>query len=343
MTTRYIVKFRTIVNEDFSLDSNVESDGYAEFSEYKNSRITIPNISVRTCENKNDENNVTLFSKHITSNFGDVVFEDEEKKCYIKYFDGYLRKTKYISSIAFDDSSASAYTDFKNNFKNLLETKYETEYYPNGSIMYVGEILYEKGDDSKEIKSRKPHGNGTLYYNNVNNSIKYEGEFEDGKFDGSGVFYSTDGKITLVANNISNGVPTQKGKLNINYSIKKDQIDVNFTDLYDIFGVKKIDRQDFVMSNEFINKITCKFYNNVEDMEEISFKDLNSSQQRLELWNKLKNIEEQLPKIIKDKNVIESENLTKLMITSILMTIFVNFSLQMVNNVYLKFVDLVSF
>ena len=41
MTTRYIVKFRTIVNEDFSLDSNVESDGFAEFSEYKNSRITI--------------------------------------------------------------------------------------------------------------------------------------------------------------------------------------------------------------------------------------------------------------------------------------------------------------
>ena len=96
MTTRYIVKFRTIVNEDFSLDSNVESDGFAEFSEYKNSRITIPNISVRTCENKNDENNVTLFSKHITSNFGDVVFEDEEKKCYIKYFDGYLIESSLL-------------------------------------------------------------------------------------------------------------------------------------------------------------------------------------------------------------------------------------------------------
>lgn len=343
MATRYIVKFKTIVNEDFSLDTNVEADGFAEFSEYKNSRITIPNISVRTCENKKDENNVTLFSKYITNNFGDVVFEDEEKKCYIKYFDGYLRKTKYISSIGFDDSSASAYTDFKNNFKNLLETKYETEYYSNGSTMYVGEILYDKDDDEKKILSRKPHGTGTLYYNNVNNSIKYEGEFEDGKFDGAGIFYSADGKITLVANNISNGVPNQKGKLNINYTSKKDQVDINFTELYDIFEIKKNERQDFVMSNDFVNKITSKFYNNGEDMEELSFKDLNSNQQRLELWIKLKNIEEKIPKILERKEVIEKENLTKVMLTTILITIFVNFGLQTINNVYTKFVDLITF
>jgi hypothetical protein len=57
-----------------------------------------------------------------------------------------------------------------------------------------------------------------MYYNIVGNHIKYTGEFESGLYDGSGKFYSTDGKIYLSVNNISSGIPISTGKLYIKYN-----------------------------------------------------------------------------------------------------------------------------
>ena len=98
--------------------------------------------------------------------------------------------------------------------------KNEIEYYPSGNEWYVGEVLYKKGSDDV-VNERLPNGNGTFYYDTPSHKIKYTGEFEEGLYDGSGTFYSTDGKMNVVSLNISNGIPTQKGKLNINFSKRK--------------------------------------------------------------------------------------------------------------------------
>ena len=99
-------------------------------------------------------------------------------------------------------------TDFKKNLLELMGTKNETIYYPNGRIWYVGEVLHVKENDS--VVDRIANGNGTWYYDGLSSRIKYQGEWENGKFDGAGIFYSYDGKMSISANNISGGIPTQK-------------------------------------------------------------------------------------------------------------------------------------
>ena len=67
---------------------------------------------------------------------------------------------------------------------------------------FIG-IIYKDNEDG--TKARVPNGDGTLYHNTLSQSVKYSGEFEDGKFDGAGAFYSKDGNLKITANNISNG------------------------------------------------------------------------------------------------------------------------------------------
>tara|TARA_B100000902_G_C27255457_1_gene887615 strand:+ start:537 stop:1631 length:1095 start_codon:yes stop_codon:yes gene_type:complete len=329
MSTQYIVKFRTISNDD-DFSSSEFVDGFAEISEHKLSNSAIPTISVRTHKSDSDAKNVVLFQKYITNKFAQINFSEDEKICSIQYNDGYNHNKTYTSFLKFDSNSSSAYSDFKKNFESHLNSKYETEYYNNGRIMYVGEILYNKDDEGKTT-NRVPNGNGTLYFNTFGKNIKYNGEFDDGSYDGSGTFYNKDGKVTITSLNISNGIPTQKGKLKINYTDKYEVIDINFNELWEKVGIEtKKQKKDFVMKDNFVNEVT-KIYWQKDDLNlnELTFREKNATEQRTELWKELKKIKQE---IIQKQTVTEnkSENNYKMMFNLLIITFSINMAMHFI-------------
>lgn len=274
MATQYIIKF--IKNDD------EEVDGYVELSR---DILNIPFISVRTHKNTSDEMNQTLLLKFMTNNFAKVEFNDDNTSCIIKYKDGNSRNT-YISTIYFDSNSFSAYSEFKKTFLELYNSKYETEYYPSGRVSYVGEVLYKKGTND-EVIGRVPNGKGVVYYDLPGYKIKYTGEFENGYYDGSGVFYNQDNKISLIAKNISAGIPTQKITLKINYNKKKETIDIQINNLWEKNNITdKIVKRNIAMSDTFVNDL-AKTHWTINDipLECLVFQDKSLDDKYFELWS----------------------------------------------------------
>jgi len=249
MTNQYIVQFSNNTDKEFVY-------GFAELFKTNND---IPVLNVRTCENKNDTQNQTLLYKFITNNFADISYNDTNMECVLNYSDD-------VSVIKFDKYSSSAYTKFKNHLDTLVNSKFETEYYPSGRVLYVGEVLYVKED---EVVKRQPNGSGIIYYDMPNHKIKYYGEFENGLPDGAGIFYDKTGNIKLKANNISKGVPVQKGKLNVSFKSKKEEVDVNFPSIFKKY-ISDSNVRDFVMSDNFLDIVAS----NVCNFENITFDEL---------------------------------------------------------------------
>jgi len=273
MANQYIIKF--------SNDSDKQPvDGYAELS---STNYGIPILSVRSCEDKNKAN--ILLHQFITASFGQVNFDDDKLEFTLTHLN-------VINKIIFDKNSSSAYTEFKTQLNTLVNSKFETEYYPSGRVFYVGEVLYVKDD---QVTKRVPNGNGILYYDLPNYKIKYSGEFENGKFDGAGILYNKNGNITLKANNISNGIPTQKGKLEVTFKSNKEVVDIEFFDIWDDLGCN--DNQsilELVMSNHFLDDLAycvCEY----DDMtyEEINFENKTTDEKITELWDLIKTMQEE--------------------------------------------------
>ena len=213
--------------------------------------------------------NKVLFHRCITnySSFGEVTFCDTEMKFCITIFDD-------ANKIYFDKNSSSAFSDFKCRLFSLLESKFETKYYPSGNVYYAGEVLYTKMPDG--TLKMDAHGQGILYYDQPDLKIKYSGEFENGYFDGAGVFFNSSGTISLKVNNISNGIPTQKGKLVLNFKYRKETIDIDFFKVLDNMGINNNNSKiQFVMSDEFIESLT----ESVCNFDEITFTDLKFSEE----------------------------------------------------------------
>lgn len=280
MSTQYIVKF--VKNAD-----SKEQDCYVEL----NNNIT-PSLTVRTHKDENHELNVNLLYKVITNNFAEILFNDETRECSLTYKDSYIKNKVYISVIKFDANSSSAYTEFKNELTVLINSKYETEYYPNGKIMYVGEVLYVQDTN---VQRRIPNGKGTVYYNCINNCMKYAGEFESGMYDGSGKFYSMDGKICLTVNNISAGIPISVGRLNMKFNKCQDDFEINFIELWDKLGLHdKIAKRKYVASDTFINDLANMYWaNNYIKLDELIFSDQSIDDKYTEIWKEIKTLQKQ--------------------------------------------------
>jgi hypothetical protein len=328
MATQYIIKFKKNTDDDECFKVNDIVDCYVELSEYKTNRMKIPTIEVRTCKDAGDDTNVVLLYKHITNKFAKVDFNDSERMCTIIYNGGYNQKTTYTSTMKFDDSSSSAYSDFKTNFESSLNSSFETEYYPSGRVMYIGEMLYNKTEDGNP-KNRVPNGDGTLYFNSFNKAIKYDGEFDDGKYDGRGQFYNKEGKITLTALNISNGIPTQKGKLNINFTNKHEVIELTFSEIWEKLGLtNKEQRKKFVMNDNFVNEITKLYWKNDDvGINELSFRENPASEQRSVLWKELKSLRFEITRMNISSNKLSETNTSQL-VHVVLITFFINISIH---------------
>lgn len=295
MSTEYIVKFSRNIENYFGTSDPV--DGFVELNP-PNDTSRVPTISVRTCKESTNKDNISLLFKFITSNFAKVDFNDDKNTCSMTYKDGYSRSLDYTSEIKFDSSSSSAYTAFKTEFEKLLNSKKETEYYNSGRVKYVGDILLDDGQSNYQ-------GAGTIYYDSYYNRPLYVGEFEDNMFDGSGKFYNYDNNIMLEANNISNGIPVQKGKLHINFRHRQEVIDVDFDELWLKFELKdRYDKRDFVKSSNFVNIIASSYLENSDkNMNQLIFEDRNTSDQNVAIWTDVQLIREELKVIRNDTNI----------------------------------------
>jgi hypothetical protein len=305
MSTQYIIKFCKNIET-----SEPFVDGFVELIKTPSAHNI---IEVRTKKDSSDESNTVLVYKIITSNFATVTYDDISMECFLEYKD-YYRNTGsssvFKSVIKFDKSSSSAYTDFKKNFIELTNTQIETVNYANGRVWYIGEVLHVKEGD--KLVDRVAHGQGTLYYDGAKSQPKYVGEFENGKYDGAGIFYSYDGKLSVSANNISNGIPTQKGKLSVNFNKFSEVFEVDFSHVFEKWSSKystKDEKQIFARSDDFVKIITQMYWNNDEPIERTIFREQTVEDKQVEIWNKLNELTLQVESLqIENKKIADKHN-----------------------------------
>jgi hypothetical protein len=268
MSNQYIVQFKNITDDEFTYS----------FAELYKGTYDIPILSIRTHEKNVDPMNRILFHQFITSNFGEIEYSDENMECMLSCLNN-----DYV--IKFDKNSSSAFTEFKKQLSTLFNSKFETEYYPSGNVLYTGTVLHVM--ENGTIPKRQPHGHGILYYDLPDHNIKYSGEFENGIPDGAGVFYDKLGKIKLTANNISSGIPTQKGKLELFYKFNNQVVTVDFFDLWDELDIDtNANKVSLVMSDTFLVtlvKNVCDFSNMI--YENVLFNEKSLDEKIISLHN----------------------------------------------------------
>jgi len=272
MSNVYIIKFT--IN-----DNSNEVDAFLELSYNTNGH---PIIQVRTHEKSSHYDNQVLLYKYISNDFAKVSFSstDDRHECLLKYFD----KVEYNTTFYFDSQSASSFTHFTETFNNMINNKIETIKYPSGHLYYFGKTV-----DNDTMK--QPHELGTVHYDTVMNKVKYTGEFEYGKYDGAGEFFSYDNKISIKANNISNGIPTQNGILKINLGVKSITYDIDFDYLFESFNLtEKKDKQFFVKSDIFVKNVADLYWTDEESIDSVMFSEKSIDDKHLEIWNQIQEL-----------------------------------------------------
>lgn len=104
--------------------------------------------------------------------------------------------------ICFDQRSAAAECNFYTEYTKLRSKYQSTEHYASKRIKMEGNKINNQYD-----------GFCVEYYDLPGSPIKYMGQFENGKYDGDGEFFSSDGNIRLSCNNICAGKPNRIGRL----------------------------------------------------------------------------------------------------------------------------------
>ncbi len=324
MGTKYIIKFCKNIE---TIESYI--DGFVVLKSNPSGHNI---IEVRTCTEATDASNRILFHKFITNNFATVTFDDITMKCFLEYnnFSKPFDKTNPMikSVISFDKSSASAYTSFKKTFTEMTNTQNETVYYPSGRIRYIGEVIQVDLNNLSEqtstcgyfghvynyttskLLAKVAHGTGTWYYDNFKLQVKYQGEWENGKIDGAGIFYSYDGKMFITANNISSGIPIGMVKLTINFNQLHDIQTINITDFLEKFCTCKESRANFVSSNHFVGTVAKCFLTSSNSIEQMIFQEQSNEDKQVELWHKINELSERVNKLSRE-NYEQAEKTNK--------------------------------
>lgn len=215
-------------------------DGFALISD----RSYGPVLVVRTKENVGDLDNKYYLDAIISKDFNCEFKESDDSSGYTARFQ--VGKNKL--GIKFDASSSQAFTEFKEQITKKKETKYNTLYYESGYIQYCGQFTDEEGVT----------GDGTEFYDTPEQRIKFKGEFEDNLYDGSGTFFSYDGNLELIVNNISRGVPNGQVKLLIH---RKDKDDIE-----KVFNYRSIDIDLDAGDTQFCEKVARYFFKDLDNL-----------------------------------------------------------------------------
>ena len=133
---------------------------------------------------------------------------------YISYWDNSQTKSVFcFKEGEFDGEQKLYYSDGKlkqtTNYNNGMKNGFDCQYNENGDNLIRAKIYYENNNSKTMLlffnDSEKKfyegdvnhlleyHGNGTLYYDNENNSIQYQGNFQNHKYHGDGVLYHQNG------------------------------------------------------------------------------------------------------------------------------------------------------
>ncbi len=113
-----------------------------------------------------------------------------------------MRYNEHKFGIRFDSSSTASERIFFDEYTKLRSKYQFTERYPSGNIKVEG-TKTASGYDGLCVE----------YYDKTGSPIKYIGEYERGKYDGEGEFFSSDGNIRLCCKNINAGKPNGTGRL----------------------------------------------------------------------------------------------------------------------------------
>jgi hypothetical protein len=113
--------------------------------------------------------------------------------------------------VRFDSRSNASGTNFYEEYMNIKTRYQSSDKYPSGNIRIEG-MKSDQGYNGLCVE----------YYDERKLCVKYIGEFEDGKYDGEGEFFSKDGNVRLSCKNICSGKPNGIGRLIIgkNHDVK---------------------------------------------------------------------------------------------------------------------------
>ena len=137
------------------------------------------------------------------------------KKANSFCFDYELYYNRGRFGIRFDKNSSAVEKIFFTEFTNFKKKSNFIEYYPSANRKIEGKKLGNRYD-----------GFCIEYYDTIDEQAKYVGEFEGGRYDGKGEFFSEDGLISLTCNNISHGVPNGNGRIVIGNRYKIEKINI---------------------------------------------------------------------------------------------------------------------
>ena len=180
-------------------------------------------------------------------------------------------------AIQFDSRSSASEKNFYDAFTKLRSEYKFSEYYPSGNIFIEG------------LKTASGYNGYCIeYYDKEHSPIKYMGEFEDGKYDGAGDFFSVDGVICISCKNICGGKPNGLGKLIIGRNKETKIIEMkNYNDIN-----SNVDNY----TNLIYSRIEPKYE---EKLEYLHFESMSLSDRTIYLFNelnKLKKAEKPVPR-----------------------------------------------
>jgi hypothetical protein len=156
-------------------------------------------------------NNIKILIKttetelHVTkNNIISIDYNENTTEIKLFYYNNKIAETVYIK---FDEQSQSAYDKMTQHLKDFSKVK-GVLYYDSGNFRMDGEFILDE-----ESGRYSANGNASVYYDQHDKQLYYEGEIEDEAFDGAGIFYNKTGNISLKVNNISQNNPIGNGTL----------------------------------------------------------------------------------------------------------------------------------
>lgn len=180
----------------------------------------------------------------------------------------------------FDKNSSVSFDIFKEELNKIINNQQTIKYYENtNKIQYFGD----------ENKNKEWDGKVSEYYNNRKNSLKFQGEMEEGEYC-NGIFYNSEGSISIEINNIVDNIPNGYIIINIDKNIYKLMYeDLENNELYDI---KYFD---------FVNKL-CTDHFGKDYMNKLNFLSTTSANRDLIVFDEIKKLHDEIKKLTEQIN-----------------------------------------
>tara|TARA_B110000208_G_scaffold16130_1_gene19293 strand:- start:5144 stop:5986 length:843 start_codon:yes stop_codon:yes gene_type:complete len=182
--------------------------------------------------------------------------------------------------IQFDKQSHSSYKIFLEELNKVRSQKYHASYYGSSRIRICGNHT----DDGYT-------GDIIEYYDNIDNSIKFEGEMEDNEYI-SGNFYDKSQKLVVICNNICNN--KINGFINLIIKKQKKTIEQNNILFENISNYNELN----ITEDNFVDRL-FRIYFNDEYINELQYINLSMDEK---LHKNYLTIQELNKKIIQIQN-----------------------------------------